>query len=160
MWKLLKHQTEHEGLENLRFIIKTKEKADVEAEPSENPTGLVSAHTMLNWRRDGNWLYGQRWRSQPGEGVQVLASCSWAMEGWGKNRLIDRGFIFINEGVFFSWLWLSQNGKYLIYCSIYMPTLTCGHEGWIRTKSMRFWIHIDEILGGLAQPYRVRSFKH
>jgi len=57
---------------------------------------------------------------------------------------------------------LSQKAKLLIYCSIYIPTLTYGHELWVVTKRMRLWIQAFEMsflrrLAGLSLRDRVRS---
>ena len=40
---------------------------------------------------------------------------------------------------------LSRKAKLSIYWSIYVPTLTYGHELWVMTKRIKFWIQATEM---------------
>ena len=40
---------------------------------------------------------------------------------------------------------LSQKAKLSIYWSIFVPTLTYGHEIWVVSKRMRSWIQVAEM---------------
>ncbi|KAL6462549.1 hypothetical protein MHYP_G00289710 [Metynnis hypsauchen] len=57
---------------------------------------------------------------------------------------------------------LSQKAKLSIYRSIYVPTLTYGHELWVVTERTRSWIQVAEMsflrrVAGLSLRDRVRS---
>ena len=57
---------------------------------------------------------------------------------------------------------LSQKTKLSIYRSIYVPTLTHGHEIWVVTKRIRSQIHATEMsflrgMAGLSLRDRMRS---
>ncbi|KAK3510372.1 hypothetical protein QTP70_005671 [Hemibagrus guttatus] len=52
---------------------------------------------------------------------------------------------------------LSRKAKLSIYQSIYVPTLTYGHELWVMTKRVRSRIQAAEMVAGLSLRDRVRS---
>ncbi|KAK3562555.1 hypothetical protein QTP86_002034 [Hemibagrus guttatus] len=57
---------------------------------------------------------------------------------------------------------LSRKAKFLIYQSIYVPTLTYGHELWVMTERVRSWIQAAEMsflhrVAGRSLRDRVRS---
>ncbi|GAA6083797.1 uncharacterized protein LOC111191400, partial [Tachysurus ichikawai] len=69
-------------------------------------------------------------------------------------RLIYRSVVVKKE--------LSCKAKLCIYQSIYVPTLTYGHELWVMTKRTRSWIQADEMsflcrVAGRSLRERVRS---
>ena len=57
---------------------------------------------------------------------------------------------------------LSRKAKLLIYQSIFVPTLTYGHERWVMTKRMRSWVQTAKMgflcrVAGVSLRGRVRS---
>ncbi len=57
---------------------------------------------------------------------------------------------------------LSRKAKLLIYCSVFVPSLTYGHEGWVMTERVRSQLQVVEMgflrrLAGVSLWDKVRS---
>lgn len=75
------------------------------------------------------------------EALEYVGLCSWGR----MEREIDRWIGAVMRLPYIMKKELSWKAKLLIYRSIYVPILTCGHELWAKTKRIRSQIEAAEM---------------